>query len=636
MIHKLKDLWEYIYDNIFKDWNPIAHILLRDYANCSIQRIIDLWISFDFWKTTPPHSSSPIIYPNESDLREKYYPYDKDEKDKKGIRDIWWSVMSWWDFERYIIWTNSHNFYRSGYTLDNKLQNKQVIYDEFLDALNQTQKDLRWKISIDFALHRVMQISDFSMAEIEEDWMDEDIQLKAESIQVKKIWLKYPDDKEEDYNSWINSKEEFKKSLSEEQLFVFESQIEPYLNDHWNFNDPYERFNLENAKNRIFNRVIELWYSPDLHWDYDDNIGRWYYSRDSHKSERIWKKYQWIAYHEFLARVSDYHKFNGWWWRNEGEFTYKWAWNPHIRDIDVSFLLTNDSHIKEILHLCKREQDNMTFDVSQAWTDIDWIKDYTAIPNIEPLIEITDDNQKQRLLLEWFYKREWKHLPEDSRYDVPKREVWYMMKSYLVKKADSAKFKEWLNKQNFMWRWMPESHSFYEVFLWEYPDSEAFEDVRGNYNIDVDLNDRHRSDWSIDAKVIVTDDTYSLESWYDCSIEESVSMKLPSRRIIEWMELIHKDINWIFYNKNWEIVSFCNQIFSDMGRSGVLIDKEKFIEFLEKKWYVIYWTMLWEKQMMWWSLSGRDYIWRLELSGSYYLWASNQIEWSFRHKFTIR
>lgn len=614
-LDRLKDLWEYIYENIFKDGNPPAHILLRDYANCSIQHITGLWVFFEFWKTIPPYNIKPISYPDKDDLKEKYYPYDKDEKDKKGVRNIWWSVMSWWDFERYTIASKLN--YRSGYTLDNELENKKEIYNNFLNSLNEDQKELYWKISTDFVLHYLMRMPNDTKVNIV--WSD---------------GKKY----KEDGNDWVDSKLEFKKSLWLKQLSIFELEIEPYLSSSWDFTDPYERVSLENAKNWIFNRIIELWYSASLHGEYDDNIAHWYYNRDSHKTERIWKKYQWIAYHEFLAKMADYYKFNGGQWR-ENQIVYedyKWAWNPRIRDIDISFLLQDDSHLKKILNLDKWEQDNMFFDLSQTGTHIDWIKDYTTIPKIEPLIEIIGDNQKQWLLLEWFYKREWERLPEDDKYDFPVREIWYVIKSYLVKKTDSTKFKDWLEKQDFIWGWMPESHDFCEVFLWEYPNSEAFEDVRGNYNIDVSLDDKHGSNWSIDVNVIVTDDAYSLGSWYDCWVEESVSIKLPSKWIIEWMELIHKDINWVFYDKNWEIVSFCNQIFSDMGRSGVLIDKEKFIDFLEKSWYVIYWTVLWEKQMIWWSHSTDDYIWRLELSGSYCLWSSNRVEWLLRHKFTTR
>jgi len=58
-----------------------------------------------------------------------------------------------------------------------------------------------------------------------------------------------------------------------------------------------------------------------------------------------------------------------------------------------------------------------------------------------------------------------------------------MIKSYIVRKEDAKKFFIWAKKQNFYGRWMPESNSFYEIFLGEYPNSLAFEDLRGNYNI---------------------------------------------------------------------------------------------------------------------------------------------------------
>lgn len=69
---------------------------------------------------------------------------------------------------------------------------------------------------------------------------------------------------------------------------------------------PYEKsprtdefkFDLTKAQRWIFNRVITLGWRPKLHGEFDQLVDR--HGRESRKSERIGKKYQWIS----LSRIS--------------------------------------------------------------------------------------------------------------------------------------------------------------------------------------------------------------------------------------------------------------------------------------------------------------------------------------------
>ena len=56
------------------------------------------------------------------------------------------------------------------------------------------------------------------------------------------------------------------------------------------------------------------------------------------KPERIGKKYQWIAYHEFLAHLADNLEFQGDYWSEE-RAVYEGPWQLSLRDIDPSSLL---------------------------------------------------------------------------------------------------------------------------------------------------------------------------------------------------------------------------------------------------------------------------------------------------------
>ncbi len=58
------------------------------------------------------------------------------------------------------------------------------------------------------------------------------------------------------------------------------------------------------ARRWVFRRTLSLGWTPKLFGHQDGIIGRGR-GREGHKSERWGKKYQWMAYHELLARVAD-------------------------------------------------------------------------------------------------------------------------------------------------------------------------------------------------------------------------------------------------------------------------------------------------------------------------------------------
>ncbi|MER9363161.1 ATP-binding protein [Mesorhizobium sp. M0500] len=61
-------------------------------------------------------------------------------------------------------------------------------------------------------------------------------------------------------------------------------------------------FNVAWAQRWVCMRAHDLGWSEGLHGQYDRSCG---HGRTSHKSERIGKKYQWIALHELMSRISD-------------------------------------------------------------------------------------------------------------------------------------------------------------------------------------------------------------------------------------------------------------------------------------------------------------------------------------------
>lgn len=612
----LKVLAEWIYENIFKDNKPPAHILLRDYARGVIEIALRSGIKLKIDKNNinPPYKSKwPITIPSEKELKKKYYPEDffKDKTKERGFLDIWSSVMSFGDFARYVIGTNSNMCEWNGIKFGQKIVDRKVIFENFIDKLNLHQKQLWGECD----------------PIICKDHKDGSKMISGIDFAFKVAVGRKKDDEVK------SALETFKRSLNVKKRKLFNKEIFPYLDHNLNLtHNPAKNFDLRIAQRWIFNRVVKLGYNPKLHGEFDNIVNRYDNSgRSEHKAERIGKKYQWIAYHEFMALVSDHFEFKGDSW-NDSEEDYQGTWKPYVRDIDPSFILQNDNHIKQSATFSQWESKHGHYD---AWekkkTDVDWIKTNDDLPNPKNIIQTIDDNKKEWLMLEGFVKWEERTPPEYKKYDIPVRELWYMVKSYIVEKNDAKKFYEWAKKQNFMGRWMPESHVFYEIFLGEYPNSLAFEDLRNNYNIWT-KSGRGNDDLSI--PVVVTDDSYLNEFTLDCSHSGSVSVKLPCKWLVNNMDLHHnKHLDGRFFNKQANLVTLATSIFEDTFPSALLIDKQAFINFLNKNGYTIFWTLLGEKQLIGGSLSREGFVGRLEISGAYAMNMSGKVVGNYYAKF---
>jgi len=84
------------------------------------------------------------------------------------------------------------------------------------------------------------------------------------------------------------------------------------------------------AKNFIWQRIVELGWTPARYSEYEDRIG--YRSRmDDNGIERISKKYQWIGLHEYLGLLADALLVRDW---NGPEHRLRGAWELGVRDYD--------------------------------------------------------------------------------------------------------------------------------------------------------------------------------------------------------------------------------------------------------------------------------------------------------------
>jgi hypothetical protein len=297
---------------------------------------------------------------------------------------------------------------------------------------------------------------------------------------------------------------------------------------------------------------------------------------------------------------------------------YEGPWQISARDIDPSCLLKKTG--REVWRPHTR---TWWFPESyNAWDhEVDektWLRNIKDLPSVEYLIDITNPKDSSRwLTLESFYQWREPTAPGEDPSDLNGKEIWYILKSYVVQKSDIDELFDWAQTRDFMGRWMPESHELYEIFLGEFFRSPAYRYFNVPYY--------HHSGWTrgydeeIPKKVWVSVEEYLREgSGFDCSVDEGYVIKLPTSLIVDGMNLSWTGREGHFFDGSGELVAFDPSVKED-GPGALLIKKDRFAEFLDDNGYAILWTVLGEKNDYTGGVMSN--VWRsrgrLQLSGAY-------------------
>ena len=163
-------------------------------------------------------------------------------------------------------------------------------------------------------------------------------------------------------------------------------------------------------------------YDVEKHGQFDREIALRSYDRAAPIQERIGKKYQWIAFHELLARVADNCDFYEDTWGSKKLSTYNGAWNPYIRDFEPTTLIKKTYY--------ERGANNWWSNLRyNNWDKLnkDWIIQKDDLPCPAQLINVEAPKEEEWLALE--IHPEWqqpKPLGEE-RYDVQHKLLWYQL-----------------------------------------------------------------------------------------------------------------------------------------------------------------------------------------------------------------
>ena len=191
----------------------------------------------------------------------------------------------------------------------------------------------------------------------------------------------------------------------------------------------------------------------------------------------------------------------------------------------------------------------------------------------------------------------------------------------MIHAEDAEKVGIWSSKQRWTHCWMPENEETFRgaysgEFFWSEADNLTEDESASRSGwIDVDEWGKRR----LPAKVLVTSDEYHWEqSASDSSLDDGVNYSLPSRWIVEAMQLERLGTQSQWYDSSRSLVAYDPSV-HDVGPSVLLMDKSAIDNYLSKNELAILFTVRAERELTGGSFDHGNYIGHVEANGAYIL-----------------
>ncbi|MCB0746251.1 MAG: ATP-binding protein, partial [Ignavibacteriae bacterium] len=390
--------------------------------------------------------------------------------------------------------------------------------------------------------------------------------------------------------------------------------------------------NPDQLSNWAIEKIFELGYDVEKHGEFDR---RQEHGRGSGHNERIGKKYQWIAFYEILARVSDNFKLKNPASRRENEYVkFSGPWEPYVRDFDPSTLLTITK--KERFESITKNWWINNFPNDWALDHEKWLKSKNNLPDPKLYLKVSESNN-----VEWFNLVAYPQWEEPEAFgldksEYPHKELLYNFRCYLIPQKDLEILKSIVkNDINFLSN-LDTYRSRYEVFSREYYWSPAYRHFN-NYFYSGDFVQRivyKNSNKSI--RLIIPAEFHLWEEPYDCSKEDALAYYVPSTYLFNKMDMKFSKKDGIFINRNDEVICYDPSIYHN-SLQCLLIRRNEFIQMLQKNNLTAVWLFWGEKRIIS-TFSKNQHLDRMEMKGMYYL-ENNEVQGSYKsfyipHKLT--
>ena len=600
-----------VFEFVFKDGKPIPHILLRDYARGILElalhkKLLPDDVNTDLFR--PPYNSEwPIENPTQEEI-------DGIIGDKRYSK-IESSVMGYpGDFGRYTMdcvhrWSPtplSAPAPQTGYDLQKEFAEKFLHGEVQAEYLKQIASSLSKNVSkkIDISSMRLKQVDVIkNMRTFDEIKKENDASEKHKNVrklkEKRRDEKKRPEELEDQIKAQIGSDEnrEYYRWLS-------------------GLSHSPATFSRKWAQRWVCKRAYEFGWTKELFFEFEKHCsyGRgWGLSGE--ETERIGKKYQWIAFHELLARLSD----NVYWidrsYSDMEDEHYYGPWQMHERDIDPTIWIRK-----------KNGEHSSFFNEGSTWwqpyefpfSGLDNIRDQRAflwdtntIPNFSDLLQVKEkdpDTRNQWMVLRGFW------MEQQSKSGQKKLNCWFRINAVFIFQQDYDRIKKELQNKRLTYPYIisiPSTH--HQGYFGEYPWHPVCEFMSGWRDPDDSFGEQ------IPTKHFVPVSEYKWESGStDYSLDHSLSFYFPAKELVESLGLRRTDNDFGSW-ENDDGVIFRDPSIKQYGPSYALMDSQKLDEWLDKNGLDILWLIGGEKQLFPSDMYPRGFYGRLIYSGLFSL-----------------
>lgn len=625
--HAVGSLAASVYRHVFASGSPLPHILLRDYARGVVERAIHLGstIGFDAALIRPPYKSEWPSIPSEEDVKPLLSDWSKGSHDS---RELEWSrnvigssVTGFGDFARYIIGTNSSAGSREylSLRLDEPTWSPPPTPTERLSALVADFSDderSAWQ-AFDMADRAYAEASSafvrawFAQREGGDGRIAVDL-LNREALEAE-LEKDCPPELASLGNTRDDAERALERRLSAEHAARLGETWDTEENQHTAGRPP--RFDLGQVQRYVLKRVFDLGWTVERFGHFDRFVVR-HDGRDASKPERMGKKYQWIAYHEIMAFLSDHFQYREE-FREDGGQSYQGPWQDHLRDIDPSCTLKAlpggtswQGHVPAWWGAAPYVV------WGYAANPREWAERTEDLPKVEDLLVCVNPGDGSRWLNGHGYFNWKEQAPPDQRpTGVARGELWYIANAYLIRTSDVDAFLEWAETVDFMGRWMPDPPHVTGMFLGEHGWGPASRYFQNEYYGD-DGWTQPGQGCPVRLRQVAVE--YLKESsGFDCSVDDSYTFRLPAEELMTKLGLRWTGRGAEFATSSGQVVAL-DPTANAPGPSALLLRTDALQELQQREQLTVCWAVLGEKRILSAGFDGPHHP-ALHMSGAYVL-----------------
>lgn len=334
---------------------------------------------------------------------------------------------------------------------------------------------------------------------------------------------------------------------------------------------------LSDITRAIAYRIKHVYKYSQVLSDYDENV-KWE-ERIHRQTERIGKKYQWIAFGEVKAYLSDTCQMKKDWWGNKPPVDVPYPWyDSNTITFEPTLTLTgNRSYLDQVL-FDEVEGENLMVGEAQ-----EWLKSRSLVPT--PCVIVKDKKGEEWVNIVGYQKQE-------QTESNDKRESFVFICPCMVRKENAEAFEMWAKDQCFYGRWMPEDGGHYEFFWNEFPWSDSYKSLDFEEESEI-----FGHGVSAPCNVILPY-AAQLQEYYE-GIEDEEEFEgmiyMPSAEMFDYFGL-HTAERGVTRDEAGNVVALCRDLQGDV-LDTLVMRRDILNQYLEAKGLVLFYCMLAEKRL---------------------------------------